>query len=212
MASLGEIGEGLNKLLDKAVEADAALRTAAELADDTQDLLKSADEGSLHGPAVGRDAVDGQAAALGKDDRNQRVTSESPLARRVVQVDRRMLDAATRHVDHELDLNMCGRDRRARYSQGEEVLGSDLPPLVMAAGELPCGQVGCVGLREPAAVGLLARSRLHGGGRSWRNRSTCSRPPRWGTSGVCFGGNGTVLAALTLVGVVPSSSRLCRIF
>lgn len=47
MASLGKIGEGLNRVLNKAAEAGAALRTASELAGDAQDLLKSAAEGSL---------------------------------------------------------------------------------------------------------------------------------------------------------------------
>ena len=35
MASLGEVGEGLNRVLNKAAEAGAALRTAAELAEVT---------------------------------------------------------------------------------------------------------------------------------------------------------------------------------
>lgn len=47
MASLGEIGEGLHRVLNKAAEAGAALRTAAELVGDAQGLLQSAAEGSL---------------------------------------------------------------------------------------------------------------------------------------------------------------------
>lgn len=47
MASLREVGEGIDRVLDKAAEAGAALRTAAELAEDAQGLLMSAAEGSL---------------------------------------------------------------------------------------------------------------------------------------------------------------------
>ncbi|SDM55626.1 SCP1.201-like deaminase [Lentzea albidocapillata subsp. violacea] len=47
MVSLREIGESLNRVLDKAAEAGAALRTAAELAGDARDLLESAGGGSL---------------------------------------------------------------------------------------------------------------------------------------------------------------------
>lgn len=47
MAWLGEIGEGLNRVLNKAAESGAALHTASELAEDAQGLLKSAAEGSL---------------------------------------------------------------------------------------------------------------------------------------------------------------------
>ena len=46
MASLGEVGEGLNRVLNKAAEAGAALRTAAELAEDARGLLKEAAGGS----------------------------------------------------------------------------------------------------------------------------------------------------------------------
>jgi len=47
MASLEEIGEGLDRVLDKAAETGAVLRTAAELAEEAQDLLGAAAEGSL---------------------------------------------------------------------------------------------------------------------------------------------------------------------
>ncbi|MDX8053425.1 DddA-like double-stranded DNA deaminase toxin [Lentzea sp. BCCO 10_0798] len=47
MVSLSEIGESLNRVLDKAAEAGAALRTAAELAEAARDLLETAAEGSL---------------------------------------------------------------------------------------------------------------------------------------------------------------------
>ncbi|MDX8035783.1 DddA-like double-stranded DNA deaminase toxin [Lentzea sp. BCCO 10_0856] len=66
MASLGEVGEGLNAVLDKAVEAGAALRTAAEWAEEARDLLKSAAEGSLQADvetasAQFTDAIEGMA-------------------------------------------------------------------------------------------------------------------------------------------------------
>lgn len=47
MASLGEVGDGLDRVLNKAAEAGAALQNAAELAEDAQRLLVSAAEGSL---------------------------------------------------------------------------------------------------------------------------------------------------------------------
>lgn len=47
MASLEEIGDGLNRVLNKAAEAAAALQTAAELAEDAQQLLLAAAQGSL---------------------------------------------------------------------------------------------------------------------------------------------------------------------
>ncbi|WP_258952106.1 hypothetical protein [Lentzea californiensis] len=47
MVSLGEIGQSLNRVLDKAAEAGAALRTAVELAENARDLLQSASGGSL---------------------------------------------------------------------------------------------------------------------------------------------------------------------
>lgn len=47
MASLGEVGGCLNRVLNKAAEAGVVLRTAAELAEEAQDVLKSAAEGSL---------------------------------------------------------------------------------------------------------------------------------------------------------------------
>lgn len=49
MASLGEVEDGLNSVLNKAAEAGTALQTAAELAEDAQQLLLLAAEGSLQG-------------------------------------------------------------------------------------------------------------------------------------------------------------------
>ncbi|USX49199.1 DddA-like double-stranded DNA deaminase toxin [Lentzea sp. HUAS12] len=46
MASLREVGDGLNSVLDKAADAGAALQVAAELAEDAQQLLMSAAGGS----------------------------------------------------------------------------------------------------------------------------------------------------------------------
>ncbi|WP_229904595.1 hypothetical protein [Lentzea cavernae] len=47
MATLEEIGIGLNSVLDKAAEAGAAMRTASDLVDGAQSLLASAVGGSL---------------------------------------------------------------------------------------------------------------------------------------------------------------------